>query len=67
MKGYYKEPEMTKETVASAPIEPFSAPVPPKKETENELYDTFFGNDKPIERMIVFFKDQTFKVYTPSR
>lgn len=62
------EPEMTRESTASAPIETVSAPpVSPKKEPENELYDTFFGNEKPIERMIVFFKDQTFKVYNPSR
>lgn len=42
-------------------------PVQEKKEPENELYDAFFGSEKPIERLIVFFKDQTFKVYNPSR
>jgi transcriptional regulator with XRE-family HTH domain len=42
-------------------------PVQEKKEPEDELYDSFFGSDKPIERLIVFFKDQTFKVYNPSR
>jgi len=42
-------------------------PVQEKKVTENELYDSFFGSEKPIERLIVFFKDQTFKVYNPSR
>lgn len=40
---------------------------PLKKETENELKDQFFSSDKPIERLVVFFKDQTFKVYNPSK
>jgi transcriptional regulator with XRE-family HTH domain len=35
-----------------------SEPVSP-----NDLFDP----EKPIERLIVFFKDQTFKVYYPSR
>jgi hypothetical protein len=62
------EPEIEKETISYKPIEPISAPpVTSKKEPENELYDAFFGAEKPIERMIVFFKDQTFKVYNPSR
>jgi transcriptional regulator with XRE-family HTH domain len=38
-----------------------------KKEPENELADALFGFEKPIERLIVFYKDQTFKVYNPSR
>ena len=42
-------------------------PVQEKKVAENELYDSFLGSEKPIERLIVFFKDQTFKVYNPSR
>jgi len=29
--------------------------------------DEFYSSEKPIERLIVFFKDQTFKVYYPSR
>ncbi len=37
-----------------------------KKETENVVKDQFFSQEKPIERLIVFFKDQTFKVYYPS-
>jgi len=62
------EPEIEKETISSKPTETISAPpVSGKKEPENELYDAFFGVEKPIERMIVFFKDQTFKVYNPSR
>ena len=51
----------TKKETSSPP------PIQEMKETENELYDSFFGSEKPIERLIVFFKDQTFKVYNPSR
>jgi transcriptional regulator with XRE-family HTH domain len=64
------EPEIINETLTPTP-EPKTSIAPPpvseKMETENELYDQFFGSDKPIERLIVFFKDQTFKVYNPSR
>lgn len=42
-------------------------PVPEKKVVQNELQDQFFSPEKPIERIVVFFKDQTFKVYSPSR
>lgn len=38
-----------------------------KKVVQNELQDQFFSPEKPIERIVVFFKDQTFKVYSPSR
>jgi transcriptional regulator with XRE-family HTH domain len=39
----------------------------PVKETiDNELTDSFFSKNKPVERIVVFFKDQTFKVYSPS-
>jgi transcriptional regulator with XRE-family HTH domain len=44
--------------------------IPPfveKKAIQNELQDQFFSSEKPIERLIVFFKDQTFKVYNPSK
>lgn len=61
------EPEPIKE----APPVNMEVPPPPmpkeKKEPENELADALFGFDKPIERLIVFYKDQTFKVYNPSR
>jgi len=33
----------------------------------NVVQDQFFSADKPIERIIVFFADQSFKVYSPSR
>lgn len=32
-----------------------------------EIREEFSNSEKPIERLIVFFKDQTFKVYYPSR
>lgn len=42
-------------------------PPPVEKKTENNvIQDQFFSHEKPIERLIVFFKDQTFKVYYPS-
>lgn len=42
-------------------------PPPVEKKTENNvIQDQFFSPEKPIERLIVFFKDQTFKVYYPS-
>lgn len=41
-------------------------PIQEKNEPDNSLKDQFFSQEKPIERLIVFFKDQTFKVYYPS-
>jgi transcriptional regulator with XRE-family HTH domain len=38
-----------------------------KKTPSEEVQDQFFSSEKPIERLIVFYKDQTFKVYNPSR
>lgn len=62
------EPEILKDSNSSSPDETiFTPPAKDNKETENEFYDSFFNAEKPIERMIVFFKDQTFKVYNPSR
>ena len=62
------EPQSMKDSSSSAQKDIFSAPpLTDKKESENELYDPFFGSEKPIERLIVFFKDQTFKVYNLSR
>lgn len=37
-----------------------------KKQSDENIKDQFFSPEKPIERLIVFFKDQTFKVYYPS-
>jgi transcriptional regulator with XRE-family HTH domain len=44
------------------PIQPLSE----KKGSDNSTSDQFFTQEKPIERLIVFFNDQTFKVYYPS-
>ncbi len=44
-----------------------SAPITEKVRDNDELQNQFFSSEKPIERLIVFFKDQTFKVYNPSR
>lgn len=38
-----------------------------KQEVKNDIQDQFFTDEKPIERLIVFYKDSTFKVYNPSR
>jgi transcriptional regulator with XRE-family HTH domain len=43
-----------------------SPPPAEKKITDNIIQDQFFSPEKPVERLIVFFKDQTFKVYYPS-
>lgn len=45
----------------------FTPPVAEKKIPQDELKDQFFSSEKPIERLIVFFKDATFKIYNPSR
>jgi transcriptional regulator with XRE-family HTH domain len=37
-----------------------------KVSTDKVIQDQFFSQEKQIERLIVFFKDQTFKVYNPS-
>jgi len=60
-KPIIKEPEPihSNEIIVPPPIE--------KKNIDNELQDQFFSSEKPIERLLVFFKDQTFKVYYPSR
>lgn len=47
-----------KESIATPPVE--------KKIENNVIQDQFFSPEKPVERLIVFFKDQTFKVYYPS-
>lgn len=52
-------PVETKEIIAAPP------PIE-KKTVQNVVQDQFFSPEKPVERLIVFFKDQTFKVYYPS-
>ncbi|MEI8112820.1 MAG: helix-turn-helix transcriptional regulator [Bacteroidia bacterium] len=42
-------------------------PVIEKPFVNNELQNHIFSSEKPIERLIIFYNDQTFKVYNPSR
>ncbi|MDP2337959.1 MAG: helix-turn-helix transcriptional regulator [Bacteroidota bacterium] len=55
------------------PGEPKSLNVSPIKEnieklsSGDELQDQIFSSEKPIERLVVFYTDSTFKVYNPSR
>lgn len=63
-KPFFNEPK---------PAEPKELTIPPvsenseKKIAGDELQDQFFSSEKPIERLVVFYKDSTFKVYNPSR
>jgi transcriptional regulator with XRE-family HTH domain len=47
--------------------ENITIPVQEKDGSAKDIKDQFFNEEKPIERLIVFFSDQTFKVYNPSR
>ena len=61
VKPTIKEPAtIDKDEIISTP------PPIEKKIAENIIQDQFFSPEKPVERLIVFFKDQTFKVYYPS-
>ena len=56
--------------IEPSPIEPKEIIVPPvveKTTQREELQDQIFSTEKPIERLVVFYKDQTFKIYNPSR
>lgn len=63
-------PEVKPTINEQAPVETkeiISSPPPIEKKTvDNVIQDQFFSPEKPVERLIVFFKDQTFKVYYPS-
>lgn len=62
--------EITHQETKAEPIEPkktIEAPPAEKMLSDNDIQDQFFSSEKPIERLVVFFKDQTFKVYNPSR
>lgn len=69
-----EEPKVEEKTTISSnvvpeikeqPVTP-AQPIKEKLSTEQVVQDQFFSQEKPIERLIVFFKDQTFKVYYPS-
>ena len=65
------------ERIAENPIpteqQPVQVPemiVPPISDKTNAIptiEDQIFSSEKPIERLIVFYNDATFKVYNPSR
>lgn len=63
-------PEVKPTINEPAPVETkeIISPPPPveKKIADSIIQDQFFSPEKPVERLIVFFKDQTFKVYYPS-
>jgi len=65
-----EKPVVKPQVEEPAPIETkeiIATPPPVEKKTENNvIQDQFFSPEKPVERLIVFFKDQTFKVYYPS-
>jgi transcriptional regulator with XRE-family HTH domain len=58
--------EMIDDTKLQSNIQEIQTPSE-KKDSYDALKDQFFSSEKQIERMIVFFTDQTFKVYSPSR
>lgn len=43
------------------------APISEKTNAIPTIEDQIFSSEKPIERLIVFYNDATFKVYNPSR
>lgn len=65
------EEKVEQEVVKEAPPVQEAPAAPPvikeRKEPENDMSGALFGSEKPIERLIVFYNDQTFKVYYPSR
>jgi hypothetical protein len=65
-----ERPEVKPIITEPAPVEAkevISSPPPTEKKiADNIIKDQFFSPEKPVERLIVFFKDQTFKVYYPS-
>lgn len=56
--------EEVPETIA--PKSPESEKKEEKQPVKNDYNVQFFSSEKPIERLIVFYNDQTFKVYNPS-
>lgn len=57
-------------SVAEKPLqdpEVFVPPVANKTYAIPTIEDQIFSSEKPIERLIVFYNDATFKVYNPSR
>jgi len=64
-----KENQILSENISPEIKEPAIASTPDPSEklsTEQIVQDQFFSQEKPIEKLIVFFNDRTFKVYYPS-
>jgi transcriptional regulator with XRE-family HTH domain len=53
------KPEQVPEKIVS--------PISEKTTSTPTIEDQIFSSEKPIERLIVFYNDSTFKVYNPSR
>ncbi|MFA5329078.1 MAG: helix-turn-helix transcriptional regulator [Prolixibacteraceae bacterium] len=60
-----KEPESTQ--IPFQPKEVYTRSNVENRKAEDSIPEQLWGSEKPIERLIVFYKDQTFKVYNPSR
>jgi transcriptional regulator with XRE-family HTH domain len=56
----------TEQKPVQAP-EIISTPISEKPNAVTSIQDQIFSSEKPIERLIVFYFDATFKVYNPSR
>ena len=65
-----EEPELN-ENIISPTTEQKEIKLPPpiqeKEYPENEIYTHINDSEKVIEKLIVIYKDQTFKIYNPSR
>ena len=62
-----EEKPLNIETKSFETKELIAPPVVEKKVPVDELQNQLFNSEKPIERMILIYTDQTFKVYNPSR
>jgi transcriptional regulator with XRE-family HTH domain len=60
-------PETTEPKEAIESMETVIPPSVEKSVGNTELQNHIFSSEKPIERLIIFYNDQTFKVYNPSR
>lgn len=61
------ESPVIKEQIPNAAPEKVITPVSEQINSNPDLQNQVFSAEKPIERLIVFFNDSTFKVYNPSR
>ena len=52
--------------IPTAPSEMVKPNIEEKSRPKEDVNNQIFSSEKPIERLVVFYKDQTFKVYNPS-